>query len=123
MKKTVFTIVLAFLMMNVFADNSNKNMLFSDNTSEIFIAENAKDIEAKVYVFESGSQAIGYKYFIRAEIHNDYGVGVEANGDMCFKGSKKTIYEDHVILKIDDYAMPKVYWSVESSVLKIYFTK
>ena len=119
MRKVFLTMMLTFLFVNVFADGGDKIM--SQNTT--FEVVTIDDIQASVYVFESGSQAIGYKYFLRAEINNDYGIGVEANGETCFKGSKKTIFEDHVILRIDDYAKPKVYWSVESSVLKIYITK
>lgn len=123
MKKVIFTIMLAFFALNVFADNGDVIRLLSDSPTEGLIEGNTNDVEAKVYIFESGSRSINYKYFIRAEIRNDYGIGVEANGETCFKGSKKTIFDDHVVLKIDDYIQPKVYWEVESSVLKIYVTK
>jgi hypothetical protein len=112
--------MLAFMALNVFADESDKIKSPSTTASEMKTTDAP---QAAVYVFESGSQAIGYKYFVRAEIHNDYGIGVEANGETCFKGSKKTIFDDHVILRIDNYATPKVYWSVESSVLKVYITQ
>jgi hypothetical protein len=123
MKKVIFTIMLAFMALNVFADNGDINTLLSDSPTDGSIVESTDGTDAKVYIFESGSRSINYKYFIRAEIRNDYGIGVEANGETCFKGSKKTIFDDHVVLKIDDYIQPKVYWEVESSVLKIYVTK
>ena len=123
MKKVLFTIMLAFLALNVFADNGNADTLLSDSPTDSPIMESTDGTDAKVYVFESGNQSIGYKYFVRAEINNDYGVGVEANGETCFTGSKKTIFKDHVVLRIDGAAIAKVYWEVESSVLKIYVTQ
>ena len=123
MKKTLFTIMLAFFALNVFAGDGNTNGLLSDSPINDLIIVNTDEADAKVYVFESGSQSINYKYFLRAEIRNDYGIGVEANGDPCFSGSKKTIFDDHVVLRIDGAMIPKVYWEVESSVLKIYVTK
>lgn len=120
MKRTLFTISLAFLTLNVFAGKGDKIELPITSTTEVELID---DTQASVYIFESGSQAIGYKYFLRAEIRNDYGIGVEANGDTCFSGSKKTIFDDHVVLRIDGAMRPKVYWEVESSVLKIYVTK
>ncbi len=123
MKKTILTLMLTFLIANVFAVKGNGVKMLSYTSSDGLILETIEKSEASVYVFESGTQSVGYKYFMRAEIHNDYGIGIEANSETCFQGSKKTLYSDHVILKIDSYGSPKVYWSIESSVLKIFITR
>lgn len=122
MKKVILSMMLTFLMVNVFANNGIAVILPLTQSDSPTI-ESLDETNAKVYIFESGTQSVGYKCFMRVEIHNDYGIGVEANGETCFLGSKKTIFKDNVVLKIDGAFIPKVYWDVESSVLKLYVTK